>query len=305
MRLAYYRGLLANACSARKKGAMMSVGVSESAIRPFLEELSLRFQHKSICVACINSPRSITVSGDPDQIDVLKTILDEQQIFVRKLRVDVAYHSPHMLEIAAEYLAQIKDLEPGESLLYGPVMISSVTGEKIAGRDLGQGEYWVQNLISPVNFSQALAKLCEPQTNTRKKLDLSHLKTTRMHDLVEIEPHSALQRPVRDILKETNSTEIGYHSLLVRKDSALSTVLRVADQLYCAGYVVDLASVNQLGTQSSGHPRILTDLPQYPFDHSQSYWHESKLSTEFRFRQHGRLNLFGAPVPDWNPLEPR
>jgi acyl transferase domain-containing protein len=48
-----------------------------------------------------------------------------------------------------------------------------------------------------------------------------------------------------------------------------------------------------------------TDLPGYVFNHSQIYWPESRLSKNFRFRKHPRHDLFGAPVPDWNPAEPR
>ena len=48
-------------------------------------------------------------------------------------------------------------------------------------------------------------------------------------------------------------------------------------------------------------PKI--DLPTYPWDHSASYWHESRLSLDYRKRS-ARHPLLGAPSPDFNLLEP-
>jgi acyl transferase domain-containing protein len=49
---------------------------------------------------------------------------------------------------------------------------------------------------------------------------------------------------------------------------------------------------------------MLTKLPPYSFNHSQRIWYESRLSKNFRNRKHPRHDLFGAPVPDWNPDQP-
>ncbi|MCJ1393517.1 hypothetical protein MMC18_006392 [Xylographa bjoerkii] len=48
---------------------------------------------------------------------------------------------------------------------------------------------------------------------------------------------------------------------------------------------------------------MLVDLPQYPFDHTESYWSESRLSRNFRFRQFPRHDLLGAPISDWDATE--
>ena len=47
---------------------------------------------------------------------------------------------------------------------------------------------------------------------------------------------------------------------------------------------------------------FLVDTPEYPFDHSQLYWHESRLS---RLRGAVPRDLLGIRATDWNPLEPR
>lgn len=93
-------------------------------------------------VACINSSDNVTISGDEASIDVLKINLDADGIFARKLVVTVAYHSPQMNEIAAEYLAAIQNLEKGQSSRYPPIMISSVTGDRVTPDELRESEYW-------------------------------------------------------------------------------------------------------------------------------------------------------------------
>ena len=47
----------------------------------------------------------------------------------------------------------------------------------------------------------------------------------------------------------------------------------------------------------------MTDLPEYPFDHSVSHWLESRISSRFRTHHQGKIDLLGKPVADWNPLE--
>ena len=45
---------------------------------------------------------------------------------------------------------------------------------------------------------------------------------------------------------------------------------------------------------------MLVDLPSYPFDHSKTYWRESRISKGYRFRKVVRHELLGTPVSDWN-----
>lgn len=95
--------------------------------------------------------------------------------------------------------------------------------------------------------------------------------------------------------------QIGYNSALKMGLSATATILHLVGELRCHGYVVDLLAANNI----SGKPNVtmLVDLPAYRFNHSQIYWHESRLSKNFRFRKHPRHELLGTPTADWNHLE--
>ena len=125
-----------------------------------------------------------------------------------------------------------------------------------------------------------------------------------MDHILEIGPHSTLRMPIKEILMSTqreNST--GYDSLLRRGVSALQSSLNAVASLFCLGYPVRLAAIN--AGDGSMKPRILVDGPYYPFNHSQRYWIESRLSKNFRFRKNPEHELLGSAVPDWNILDAR
>ncbi|UKZ81662.1 Type I Iterative PKS [Trichoderma virens FT-333] len=189
--IAYCRGV---ACSNMKvaapdlDGAMMAVGASPDACSDFIK----RICPDKVNIACINSPSSVTLSGDATAIATLQEALQEENIFARKLLVDTAYHSKHMQLVAQEYLEAIADIQPRADTTTasnaGCKMYSSVTESEVTFKDLGP-DYWVRNLVSPVRFATAIQNLMRPDagvhSNSGDAVDV----------LVEIGPHAALQGP--------------------------------------------------------------------------------------------------------------
>ncbi|KAJ5735700.1 uncharacterized protein N7483_000825 [Penicillium malachiteum] len=53
------------------------------------------------------------------------------------------------------------------------------------------------------------------------------------------------------------------------------------------------------------HLRTISDLPTYSWDHSKSYWHESRVSRQHRLRQHPYHDLCGIRSLDDTTSEPR
>lgn len=308
MKIAYYRGLLAAALAASKEGSgsMLAAGLDESEAQKYIDKVAKNFSTCGLTVACINSPRNVTISGDTAQIDTLKMVLDKDEIFARKLVVDVAYHSPHMEAIAREYGQSLGSLDAGIVPGTAPKMISTVTGQSVTNKQLRLPWYWVKNMVSPVKFASVLARVCEQSARTmRKKLDCSHRSQLKIDILLEVGPHSALQGPIRDILSDTTATtNISYVSTLVRYESSSHSLLCCAGFLHCIGYPIDLAKVN-VSPNDARQPKLLTSLPQYPFNHSKRYWHESRISKRFRTDDQPKLDLLGKPISDWNPLEPQ
>ena len=71
MAAAYYRGVASDNMVRKHQvqGTMMAVGMSEEDVLPFISGL----KQGQATVACINSPSSITVSGDVSVIDELES----------------------------------------------------------------------------------------------------------------------------------------------------------------------------------------------------------------------------------------
>lgn len=225
---------------------MLSVGLSENNIKTYIDELGGSNTSSKLTIACINSPRNVTVSGESQSIHALKASLDKQEIFARLLHVDVAYHSPQMELVASQYAKAIEQLEPGRERASDSTMISSVTGERVGRHELCSAHYWVANMVSPVRFSEAMEHLCNQSARkVRKKLDCSHRDLFRIDALLEVGPHSALQGPTRDIVSTVlGSTDIPYSSCLVRNEEGLQSMMTALGQLYCLGFPIDLDKVN-------------------------------------------------------------
>ena len=186
-------------------------------------------------------------------------------------------------------------------------MISSVTGRLVTKKELCQASYWVKNMTSPVRFMEALQNLCsQSRAKLTKKLDGSHRQAVVVEHLVEIGPHPALQRAIRDTLESIpRGNSIGYNSILRNSTSASNTTLDLVGHLYALGVKVGLRQVNDPELVSTPSRLILADLPEYPFNHSQSYWYESRISKSYRLRSHGPNELLDTRSTDWNSLDKR
>ena len=168
---------------------MMSVDLSENDMRQHLREFS-----NKVHIACINSPQNVTVSGDEQVIDLLKLKLEGEDVAAQKLRTGVAYHSPQMEQIAAEYARCLQGLENGNGHSSRRItMISTVTGSAVENLEtLRTAEYWVSNMVQPVKYAEAVNRTISPPKGTRK---LGTSKQEIIHHVIELGPHSALQSP--------------------------------------------------------------------------------------------------------------
>lgn len=300
-RLSYHRGVLSSALarSAKQvKGGMLSVSLNAADAQNYVERLSLGLG-ESLTIACINSPKNVTISGSSSLLEELQGELDSAGVFNRRLVVDNAYHSPYMEPIAAEYRRLIGRIKPGATTSSDtPKYYSSSMGTHIELAELQSAEYWVRTLLSPVRFSSALSHLLTDASPRAKKLG-ARQQSTHITELVEIGPHSALQGPIREIVDQIPDTEPNsYVTLLKRRIPATTTFLEAVGWLYCRGHPINVSDLG--GSASDPAPQLLINLPSYPFNHSKTYWSESRLSKGYRFRQAHRHELLGAPVPDWD-----
>lgn len=288
-RVSYYRGLAASTMPSKDpelRGAMLVIGMSLSEVQDLLCGSGYTAE-----VACINSPRSITVSGHEDEIEMIMGHLSRKGVFNRRLPVNIAYHSSHMKLVAEDYLAALGRLNPA-SHPETVRMISSVIGETIQASRLNEG-YWVKNLLSPVHYVSAIESLMNPLAGDQPDM------------IIELSPSATLKSPSVDIIDALGLNSVPtYHSILDRRTHGASSLLNVVGNLWAQGYPVDMKAVISRGYNQASL-KCLSDLPPYPWNHSKSYWHESHLGQANRFREFARQDLIGAPTADAISFEPR
>ncbi|KAF4499910.1 polyketide synthase [Fusarium agapanthi] len=296
--VAYFRGYAAGRITAR--GTMMAVGLSDAAAALLIENKGLTDQ---ICVACVNAPDSVTLSGSDEGIQVLKQALESDNRFCRLLQTGGrAYHSSMMEEVGGLYedllfpLFGGKDARngiacrlPGEVAMYSSVGHShknlSILDEKV-----DMPAYWRRNLEQPVQFNSALSNLISSQGN--------------LH-LIEIGPHSALEGPIKQIRKHLRLTEttLPYSSALVRKKDADQCVKALAGKLFSHGHSVTWDAVNTLSKKGL---RILHELAPYTWDYTRNQgvlWSEPRASYEIRNRKFLRHELLGTSALTGNDID--
>ena len=288
-RVAYFRGVLAATIKRPKRGAMMSVAVSEKEAEIYISDAVPQSRRSDLAVGCVNSPTNVTLTGDEDCIDMVKSLMEKKRLFAKKLAVQVAYHSKAMTGIASKYAALIENISPGTyegRSRYTPTMFSSVTGRVVPAATLSQPQYWIENLVSKVKFSEALIA-----TDLWIRTDRISSNDSKSACIIEIGPHSALRRPVKDTI-----TGLDYTSALQNGHSSLITSLHLAGYLHCKGARLNLPAINNID-QRNPSLRVLTSLPEYTFNHSQRHWVEGRMSKELRFRKHAPHELLGTPLP--------
>ncbi|KAJ3460440.1 hypothetical protein MRS44_011307 [Fusarium solani] len=284
LKIAYFRGFLSS--QMKKKGSMAAVGLSPLQVKEYIE----RVTQDKVVVACINSPSSVTLSGDAAAVYEVVNLIKEDGNFARKLAVETAYHSHHMNSIAERYLDSIRTVEPKKPANDNVTMISSVTCQEASATDLGP-EYWVKNLVNPVNFSGAVQTALG---HSAKKVRIS--PRLKISSLVELGPHSALQGPLRQILEQTpgRHQNIRYVSILKRKEDSVKTAVQAAGTLACVGYPVDFSAINQYRELPPKERTPLVDLPSYPWNRDRVFWQESAAVAAYRNRKTPRLDLLGV-----------
>ncbi|KAF5878019.1 putative polyketide synthase protein [Botrytis fragariae] len=290
IKIAYYRGQAAKYSNPGNSVGMLAVGIGATEIQKYLESL------ENVQIACYNSPNSVTLSGETAELNKAKELLEQDHVFSRSLLVNLAYHSSFMTDLAERYVEMLAgsgiEREDPEGLSLkdnkvAPVKFySSVTGSLHTGSL--DSDYWKMNMISPVRFDAAMNSLLQDSESA--------------DFLVEIGPSNSLAGPIAQIQKFNGEKAAGtqYTYALKRGTDAIIPLFEVAGRIFLAGGSPDLASVNQLSC--SQPPKLVVDLPNYSWNHTEKYWHESTASRDWRFKPFVMHDLLGSKVngTPWN-----
>ena len=270
--IAYFRGQAAARLlrQQKQKGAMLALGVG------FEEASALIQQHANgyAIVAAINSAKSVTISGDQSAVENVQKAADASGLFTRRLKIEMAYHSHHMEEVAAYYLEAIRpfcdeNAPHFDQVVPSSLFVSSVTGH-LADPATINASYWVNNLVRPVRFADAIHSVFTLQggkINAARQLP---------DTVVEIGPHAALKNPIKQTLEHVklnrsdrlNASTFTYLPSLVRGTDGNEAILGLAGTLFTMGAPIQLGAVNQTNKHNA---HVITGLPAYAWDKSTSY----------------------------------
>lgn len=288
MAIAFYRGLTSKMQA--RPGAMAAVNLGCKEVENFLIP--------GVVMACDNSPSSVTISGDAEQVKlVLREIKQTSPaVLTSILNVGKAYHSDHMAEVGSEYHRAMTDAGirgskpriPFFSSVYGGPIRGDDGPQLLTGDDFGP-RYWQKNLESPVLFRDAVSSLIDHSPSTFETLAF-----------LEIGPHGALAGPLRQtVARHSSNTKDPPHHIptMSRRKDSQESFLTAVGKLWVLGVNVDFKTLTSQG-------KCVPDLPRYPWYHQRTYWSETRAVREWRLRKHPHHNLLGARVPESSDIEP-
>ncbi|MBI4528174.1 MAG: SDR family NAD(P)-dependent oxidoreductase [Deltaproteobacteria bacterium] len=246
LRVIFHRGRCMDFAGA--KGRMLAVGL------PLEEaEKAIRGCEELVSVAAVNSPSSVTLSGDPPALEEISGFLVPKGIFCRFLRVEYAFHSVQMEPLKHDLLASLAGLDSKRPVL--PI-VSTVTGKPVEGRQFDEN-YWWRNVREKVRFAEAVGWLVE-----------------QGHDVfVELSPQPVLAGSISESLSLQRRQGMILPSLR-RGEKEKAVILGSLGALYALGKPVEWKKLWPQGG-------ACVPLPRYPWER-QFYWNEPEESRVIR-----------------------
>ncbi|MDC0721162.1 type I polyketide synthase [Nannocystis bainbridge] len=226
------------------QGAMAAVELAAADIAPALARLGGR-----VTVAAINGPRSTVIAGDPAAIDVLLEEWQAREVFCRRVKVEVASHSPMVDPLRDDLRRALAGIRPRAGAV---PLHSTVTGARIHGAEL-DAAYWWRNLRDPVRFAPVI----------------EHLLGDGHDVLLEVSPHPVVLPFLAAMAAEAHAREPGDGPAL-----ALASLRRDQDER--AALLGGLAAMHVHGHPLAWQrlwpgPTAHVALPRYPWQR-QRHW---------------------------------
>jgi acyl transferase domain-containing protein len=217
-------------------GGMVSVAASAEEVAPLLKN------HPDLAIAAVNAPRECVISGGLGALTTVVAELTERGVNTRPLPVSHAFHSPLMREVLDEFRSVLRGITFHEPEL---TVVSAHTGQ-IARQELADPEYWVRQIIEPVDFLAGMRTLHE----------------RGRHVFIEMGPSMTLTSLAKKCVPATD--HVWVHSLR-QFDMDGKAMLEAVSRGYTAGLGISWPDFH------SGHTHRPVDLPAYSFDHKR-YW---------------------------------
>jgi acyl transferase domain-containing protein len=220
-------------------GGMVALAVDHAEAQDRLA----RWQQQ-LCVAVVNGPRSVVASGDSDALTELLDDARRAGITAKRIPGDIAFHSPHVERLAAEFGSLLSGIRP---MVTAIPFYSATTATQVRGDRLDP-DYWCRNMRAPVDLDATTRALYQAGYRL----------------FIEVSPHPVLSPAI-----EQSTAELGPDARVVatlRRDAGgMRDFLRSLAEAHVHGATVDWRRV--FGDQ----PADASWLPTYPF-RSRPFW---------------------------------
>jgi acyl transferase domain-containing protein/acyl-CoA synthetase (AMP-forming)/AMP-acid ligase II/surfactin synthase thioesterase subunit/acyl carrier protein len=249
MRLVMMRARLM--ASVKRKGAMAAISASEEELRPLLDAQGC----EEICLAAVNAPDNVVVSGPLEAVNALLATLERRGVAARRLRNPQAFHSSLMDEILDDFeraAAKVNFRQPQIPLL------SNLDGKEMERAP--DASYWRQHMRACVRFREGINQLA--------------LKDIGV--CLEIGPGEVLSRLARHGFQNKHVTSL---PSLGESGAEAHALLRAAGRLYVQGTDVRWSELYDKDAVS-----YISDLPGHPL-YPKPYWFTPGKSIEASYSQ--------------------
>ncbi|MFJ9790654.1 type I polyketide synthase [Streptomyces globosus] len=223
-------------------GAMVAVRATEEEALAVLEGRADR-----VGIAAVNGPRSVVLSGDEEEVLSAARELAERGHRTRRLRVDVAFHSPRVEPALAEFRSAAAEVRFGRPAV--PVVSTVRTAHAMDTPD-----YWADQLRGCVRFLDAVREA----------------RGSGATAFLELGPDTVLAPAAESCLPGLPVRPV---SLLRRDHDDVRTAAEALGRLHTHGVEVDWKAVHE------GRPATPVRLPKYAFQ-GRRYWPEQPAETQ-------------------------
>ena len=233
----HHRSRLMKLVDGKGKTAVVTMPVSEAS-------LALAGSYDHAAIAGATGPRTTILAGDEETLRRILESLDRRGVPGRFIPgVDIAFHTRQMDPLLPDLVQALAPLAPCRARM---PMISTVTGERVEGGDLGP-EYWAQNLREPFHLDTAVAQLVRSGHRI----------------FIEIGPHAVLSSALQETGRAAGATVTALASMRQGVDSR-ETIASTLARLYVAGLRIDWRGVYP-------HGRRLP-FPPYPWQRTRHWF---------------------------------
>ncbi len=227
-----------------------------------------------LAVAGSNGPRSTVVSGELAAMEEFLARLPSTGVFFRRVRMDVASHSPQMELLRDDLLQALREVRSHTPQL---PMYSTVTGQKVEPGAL-DAAYWYRNMREPVLLWPTIERLREQGYEL----------------LVEMSPHPVLIAALQDGFSASGGSAVALGTLR-REQPEGRCLMEALGQLFVRGCEVSFSRLCAAGAHC-------VPLPSYPWQRERHWLQPAAAAPEGAARRRPAITeaaahpILGEPI---------